>query len=387
VVEFLGTKPISAEDAARGLASSVEVEAGAAPEVRYELPGSTIVNFRQIPGIIDALQTDWVGLQGEERPADCFIEVRGRLETHLHPCFLGEKLALGLRGAAGTLLLRFNRILQCVPLGFTRLLPAGKHGAVVGESPYVHFLADFRAVGFVPKEGQWLIGRPSEQQTMQGLNVLILNCFNMFIKAKHLPPELRWDDDKKCWVYGDKAHRLRAKRGPIWVQNSTSALNSRGPVPSIFGLLPWPPFAGEGGARPALSEHRRSGEASTLGAPAENEAAKEPSGKKDKKEKKEKKDKALASSVAEGAPATTGKVHEPTGVWTCPSCNARAQGPACRKCKTSRPAAQTPGQERRTKRSIDGLSANQTSGLHKDAPATGTKRRREGASSSSKGRP
>lgn len=250
VVECLGIRPISAEDAARGLAKSVDPDDGSKQEMQYELPGSTMVNFRQIPGIIEALQTDWVNLPGKDRPADCFIEVTGRLETHMHPCFLGEKLVFGLRGVAGTLLLRFNKLLQCVPLGFTRLEPAGTHAAVVGVSPYVHFLVDFKAVGFVPKRDQWLVGRVAQQQTVQGLNILILNCFNMFVKRSTLPSQLRWDDEAQSWVYDNqgKAKSMR-DRGPVWVKNNTvSDLLNKGPIPGLFGLIPWPPLV-KGGPR------------------------------------------------------------------------------------------------------------------------------------------
>mmetsp|Transcript_111694 Transcript_111694/g.296873 ORF Transcript_111694/g.296873 Transcript_111694/m.296873 type:complete len:371 (-) Transcript_111694:289-1401(-) len=317
VVEFLGTRLISAEDAARGLASSVEGDSGELSEVRNEMPGSTLVNFRQIPGIVDALQTDWVGLRS---PPACFTEVRGRLETHLHPCFLGEKLALGLRGAAGALLFRFNKTLKCVPLGFTLLLPAGTHGAVVGESPYVHFLVDFRAVGFVPMEKQFLVGRPNEHQTAQGLNVLILNCFNMFVSKRTLPPELRFDAGSQCWVYGEKGHRLRAKRGPIWVKSSTSALDSKGPVPSLFGTLTWPPFVEEFSKRTAPNEEGRNGEAAPSEVPEsidplelqgairmhEKNENKDKRDKKEKKDKKDRKDKMAASVSATSAPGPVG---------------------------------------------------------------------------------
>uniref|UniRef100_A0A6T1JZ30 RanBP2-type domain-containing protein n=1 Tax=Alexandrium monilatum TaxID=311494 RepID=A0A6T1JZ30_9DINO len=405
VVEFLGSRPISAEDAARGLASSVETDEGAAPEARYELPGSTLVNFRQIPGIVDALQTDWVSLPGRERPADCFVEVRGRLETHLHPCFLGEKLALGLRGAAGTLLLRFNKVLQCVPLGFTRLLPAGTHGAIVGESPYVHFLVAFSAVGFVPKQGQWFIGRIAEQQTMQGLNVLILNCFNMFIRRREMPRQLRFDDEKGIWSYegeDEKAVRLRSKRGPIWVQNRSSVIGSRGPV-SLFGTLHWPCFAGEGRGPAVPAEHWRSnGDAGSSALPPTFTAAEVLPSHKEKKEKKEKKDKKEkkehkeenpwkdgapmpSGGAADAAPAAAGRPPGPSGgVWTCPSCNASAEGATCRRCLAPRPGAEAVDRGKRRRKGADGSSVDPGSGVRKEASTIGTpKRRRQGAASGS----
>mmetsp|Transcript_57208 Transcript_57208/g.150553 ORF Transcript_57208/g.150553 Transcript_57208/m.150553 type:complete len:440 (+) Transcript_57208:122-1441(+) len=231
-VELLGCQPITIEDAVRGLEEAVAGDEG---EAHHNVPGSALVNFRQVPRILESLKKDWLNLPVGERPA-CFVRVHGRLETHMHPCFLGEKLVAGLRGASGMLLLKFSSVLDCVPLGFTSMEPAGSHAAVVGESPYVHFLADFWAVGFVPRESQWLVGRISEIQTARGMNLQVLNSFNFFAPRWCVPPQLwfdhaagRWTDDT---VPADSA--LAQEWGAAWVQIKGRITESSGSYPVNF---------------------------------------------------------------------------------------------------------------------------------------------------------
>ncbi|CAE8638904.1 unnamed protein product [Polarella glacialis] len=99
-------------------------------EAFLEVPGSYLVSYRSIPAIVDSLRDEWVKLPQKKRPKSCFVEVVGRLECHLHPCFLSQ-LALGLRGAAGFLLHRYIETLGCIPLGFMELRPAGTMAALV----------------------------------------------------------------------------------------------------------------------------------------------------------------------------------------------------------------------------------------------------------------
>jgi len=241
-VELLGAEPITIEDAVRGLEAAVAADEGV-----DDAEGSALVNFRMVPRILESLKTDWAGLPAGERPA-CFVKVHGRLETHMHPCFLGEKLVAGLRGASGQLLLKFSSVLDCVPLGFTSIGPAGPLAATVGESPYVHFLADFWAVGFVPKESQWLMGRISDIQTAKGMNLQILNSFNFFAPRWTLPTQLwfdhaagRWTDDT---VPADST--LAKEWGTVWVQIKGKMAESSGPYPFNFrGTLHGPRRPGE----------------------------------------------------------------------------------------------------------------------------------------------
>lgn len=248
-VEFLDVAPISTEAAIRGLQSSLSRIAGV-DEAEYEAPGSTLVNFKQLPGILETLRTDWVRWEGAARPAACFVEVHGRLEMHMHPCFLGPKLALGMRGAAGSLLLRFSERLRCVPIGFTFLEPVGTYGAVVGESPYVHFLLEFRAVGFVPKQGDCLVGKASQHQTAVGLNILVLNTFNCFVTRKRLPSAFWFNREESRWEDGDSQTPVSHTSGPVWMilTSKLQECSGHGPV-SLFGILQWP--APVSGAEPA----------------------------------------------------------------------------------------------------------------------------------------
>jgi len=233
-------KTISVETAAAAFPAVVEDASVGSDHQQYELPGSAFVNYRQIPAIAESLQADWLHINDGKRPSDCFVEVRGLIETHMHPCFLGPKLRVGLQGAVGTLLHRFSTVLQCVPLCFTRLRPAGTHAAVVGESPYVHFLADFTAIGFAPVAGHHLIGRASKRQTGLGINIQILNTFNAFARTKYLPAELSFDRSKGAWVHGDNADSV-ALGDPVWVEVGKSGLASSTP-PSLDATIKWPPW-------------------------------------------------------------------------------------------------------------------------------------------------
>jgi len=140
------------------------------------------------------------------------------LTAHMHPCFLGAKLMQGMREAAGVLLMRQNRVLDVVPLGFKELKPANSHAAIVGESAYVHFLIEFRCIGFRPRMDMKLIGRLGEQQTAVGLNCTIFNNFNFFVRKEDLPQEAWFNGDVKVWMLGEKKLVSKKTRGPLCLQ-------------------------------------------------------------------------------------------------------------------------------------------------------------------------
>jgi len=223
-VQLLQSTPKTVETAAGAFPAALE-DASCSLDHHYTLPGSAYISYKSIPAIGESRQADWLHITNGCRPSDCFVEVRGLLETHMHPCFLGDKLRVGLQGAVGALLLHFNANLRCVPLCFTRLQPAGTHAAVVGESPYVHFLADFTAIGFAPMVGHHLIGRASKRQTRLGINLVILNCFNTFVRKQSLPAELSFDKRNGTWVHGSNADALTLGN-PIWVEVGSPGMNS-----------------------------------------------------------------------------------------------------------------------------------------------------------------
>lgn len=106
---------------------------------------------------------------------------------HLHPFFLGKNLARGLHQTADQLLLQFSQVLDCIPLAFLKLRPAGQLAALVGESPWVHFLADFTALGFNPKPTMKLIATISRVQTKRGLNLQVLGFAHGLVRVNELP--------------------------------------------------------------------------------------------------------------------------------------------------------------------------------------------------------
>jgi len=157
----------------------------------------------QAPVILERLQHDWVP-HPDISLLDCFCEVDARVEVHLNPCFLGPRLAQGLRKAAGDILLKYQRALNCIPLTVADLRPAGsQYGAVVGDGPYVHFLASFKAVGFAPKKDGWILGRiATEQSTGKGMNVSVLKLLNTFVRKDSLPKELSYNPESRAWLKG-----------------------------------------------------------------------------------------------------------------------------------------------------------------------------------------
>lgn len=169
-------------------------------EEAIEVPGSALVSFRNIPAAAESLAKDWVTWKPSRRlRRSSFVKVTGRIETHLHPYYL-SRLGLGLRGAAGFLLHRWSDSLRCIPLGFVELRPTSSYAAVVAESPYVHFLMHFVAVGFAPRKGDWVVGRVSETQTRVGLNVTLLGLMNCLVRKWDLSTDLRFCPSTSRWL-------------------------------------------------------------------------------------------------------------------------------------------------------------------------------------------
>jgi len=249
-VELLERKNITIEDAIAGLEECLSDSSGSRAHAQQNVPGSSLVNFRQIPRILEALRRDWVALPTVERPDGLFVEVHGHLEAHMHPCFMGERIVEGMRGLAGGILLHFNQRLQCVPLGFNLLKPAGPLAAVVGESPYLHFLIEFRAIGLVPRPGQRLLCRVGEIHTAIGVNLTLLNCFNFFVSKKDLPEWFHFDDVGQQWMTGDGEAKQRcfSKKRSVWVKVGDKAGDQGAGALSLCGTLCGAEFTGVGTA-------------------------------------------------------------------------------------------------------------------------------------------
>lgn len=200
-VELLRIRPLKLSDAILALEEAISGDSGDGAETVHT-PGTSLISFQQIPRVLESLQSEWSQAPVSEQPSNCFSEVHGRLLLHMHPCFLGERLMEGMRGAAGLLLMRYHATLQHVPLGFTVLKPVNTHAAVVGENAYVHFLIEFHCVGFRPRVGDKLIGRLGTVQTAVGINCTIFNNFNFFVHKSDLPAEAWFDSKEGCWMLG-----------------------------------------------------------------------------------------------------------------------------------------------------------------------------------------
>jgi len=207
-VEFTGKKMLNFEDAADLLSNAVGCQKISSDSAKdflkasgaIEVPGVSLVSFRSIEQITQSLRDEWITWPKKLRlKRSPFFLVSGRLEINLNPVFLGD-LGLGLRGLAGTLLHRWVEELQCIPLGFKELTPVGKHGAVVGTSPFVHFYIHFKAIGFAPKKGDWLRGQVCEVQIQAGLNVTLVGLANCHISSDKLPKSLRFCTETQRWL-------------------------------------------------------------------------------------------------------------------------------------------------------------------------------------------
>lgn len=213
-VEFLDARDISLEEAIKGLEQSIALSAQAdeAPtsrstKLKPAQTGSAMISYERVPHVLKSLKEEWTAASASDRSNDCFREVRGRLTMHMHPYFLGERLMQGMREAAGHLLMRQNRVLQLVPLGFKELKPANQHAAVVGESAYIHFLIEFRCIGFRPRVGMNIIGRLGDVQTAVGINCTVFNNFNFFVPKDDLPQGAWFDGDESVWMSGQKGEK------------------------------------------------------------------------------------------------------------------------------------------------------------------------------------
>jgi hypothetical protein len=192
-VELLSSSPLSDQEAARKLGRFLEHEQF---DTATQAVSATI-KLGQLPGVLKVLQQDW-----QSGSAQCFVDVKARLLVHLHPCFLGDKLHSGLRRAACELLLRFSQTLGCMPLTYEDLQPLGPHGAIVGEHPWVHFLAEFRCVGLAPQVGQALPARVGPLQSKHGISFLILHTIHGFVPKKRLPRGVTFDASRGVWLSG-----------------------------------------------------------------------------------------------------------------------------------------------------------------------------------------
>jgi len=236
-VELLSSKAITIEQAIGYLKKAVAVDEG--PDLQL-INTQSSVSYQQIPNILKSLENDWSGRKSDSRLSECFVLVHGRLEIHLHPFYLRD-VGHGLKIAAGELLLRYSDELSCVPLGISKLKPTGQLGAIVNESPYVHFFADFQAVAFVPAEHQRLLGRATQVQTFKGLNLQVLGFMHFLIPTRDVPPvSYTFDANSSEWTT-KTGQKVQDTEGPLCV-TVTKANTSRDTV-SLSGVLNWGPAA------------------------------------------------------------------------------------------------------------------------------------------------
>jgi DNA-directed RNA polymerase subunit E'/Rpb7 len=211
-LELLKRKPISAQKAADKLRLFLGEQKQVAP-AELATAGPAQVTYNQLSDVLLRLENDWVG-HPEERHLDCFVEVDAHVEVHMMPMFMGKRLKEGLRKAAGDILLKYQRALGCIPLTTAELAPAGsRHAAIVGDGPFVHFLASFKCVGFAPQKDHWLLGRVSENQPWyKGMNISVLSLVNIMVQQDSLPRELHYSREQRVWLNSDKDDKVLGEK-------------------------------------------------------------------------------------------------------------------------------------------------------------------------------
>lgn len=212
-LELLASRKITFAEATSRLGEFLRTEV---ENLEVAESDSAFISAKQLPDVHAKLKDDWSQARGMQ-PSACFVEVHARLEVHLPPGFLGPKLAMGLRKAVAPLLLRHDIKLGCVPLNYEALKTVGNCGAIVGESPYVHFLVEFRSVGFAPKPGDWIVCRTASVQQKWGVSVLILNHFAGLVPQLRTPASLSfnqktWVDDRDRPLVHDSVARFCVKK-------------------------------------------------------------------------------------------------------------------------------------------------------------------------------
>jgi len=157
----------------------------------------------------------------------------------MHPCFLGDRLAGGLRRDAWQLLLRFSPKLGCMPMAFSKLRPTGTHGALVGESPWLHFLVDFAAVGFAPENGQWLLGSIKRTTSSRTINLAAFSFISCLVTLSGMPKQLRYDKSAGQWVDEDGKSIHGESSSAVWFRIDECDTSSH--TVTLKGVMQWPP--------------------------------------------------------------------------------------------------------------------------------------------------
>jgi len=277
-VELLRKVPITVEEAVGKLDKFIEKHG---EDMKMGLDAAS-VNLNRLPEVLGHLREYWnrSGVFGDEA-TDCFVEVHGRLEVHLHPCYIGEKLAEGIRRPAFEMLMRYSSVLGCIPLAYTKLKPTGTHGAIVAESPWVHFVADFTAVGFVlAKDKRWLASFQNvknRKEVRNGINLLSLGFISCFVPKDTLPKEITYSDSGNAWV-DEQGLRLREESRPVVI--NISSFQASADFLDVKGKLEWPPQGHaalasparlkEGGGSSSATAASSGGEPKAEGDPAPN---------------------------------------------------------------------------------------------------------------------
>ncbi|CAK9105843.1 unnamed protein product [Durusdinium trenchii] len=256
-VELLRKEYISFENAADALENAVGCRKTSDASTEELLQGRdtldvSTVSYGSIEMAAKSLREDWTTWPAKLRPRRSpFLLVTGRLEINLHPLYLNN-LGKGLRVQAGRLLFRWVEELQCIPLGFQELTPAGKYGAVVTTSPFVHFYMVFKAVAFAPKKDDWLMGRLCQVQIEDGMNITLAGLFNCFIKASNLPSGFRFCSRTKRWLdvraslpENERGEVQGAEPDRVYLRLTADALVDKfqqsGKLCNFRAKLGWPP--------------------------------------------------------------------------------------------------------------------------------------------------
>lgn len=217
---------------------------------KSQVDGRSIRN-QTVAQIADSLRTDWMPHAGNECLQKSFVQVEAKVEVHLNPCFLGERLEQGLRCVVSKMLLRYSEALGCVLLSYHELRPHTTHGFINAEYPYVHFILFFKGIALALKNECWLLARL--KQSLKKADGL-MTVLGVFHSSGNLPSGWKLDRGTLKDKNGESVSEDRL----VWFQ--LQGLTSHDPV-SLVGAIPDDCFADNGSpVKKKKDKSKRSGD-------------------------------------------------------------------------------------------------------------------------------
>jgi len=115
---------------------------------------------------------------------EIFEQFDGKIEIHLHPCFL-QNTRKGINTFLGDVLLQYWPELDGNLISFSSCVPT-LEGDMLGVNPYVQCKCSFKGISLAPKKDARGVGRVERNSDASYIVVLTLSLVNVVIKQKYL---------------------------------------------------------------------------------------------------------------------------------------------------------------------------------------------------------